>query len=448
MQKVKERILNFVRFADMDRWSANTILYKKIKSSYSMIPLFQVLKRVKEPVIIEDKRLYKRVTVRLYGNGVFMRDELYGKDIGTKKQFIAREGQLIISRIDARNGAFGIVPKELDGAIVTNDFWLFDVQNALPQYLTLVLSSDQFQQYWSSHSSGTTNRQRVDENSFLMTKIALPTLSTQKALLQKYNNFILEAIKLEDSATKIRLNSEKYIMDKLNLHCVKPIHNTNVLRFIPYRKLMNKWEWDDYSEVIEHSIKDCVYPMKTLGQTVSFINRTWKKKECSKKSFMYIEIGGINANDNTANANEILVEEAPSRATQTVESGDLIIGTTRPYLKRFAIIRDFEDGYVCSSGFQVIKKSSNYDSRYILEVLKLETTIKQFESLMTGALYPAINAEQLKQIRIPFPPVEVQVSIAEYIEQAKEESKKNNEQACALRIQAKKEFEEAVFSEA
>jgi len=116
-------------------------------------------------------------------------------------------------------------------------------------------------------------------------------------------------------------------------------------------------------------------------------------------------------------------------------------------LKRFALVRDFEDGYVCSSGFQVIKKSSDYDLRYILETLKLETTIKQFETLMTGALYPAINAEQLKQIKIPFPPIMVQTSIAEYIEQAKEKSKNLYEQACILRIQAKKEFEEAVFNE-
>ena len=37
---------------------------------------------------------------------------------------MARRGQFILSRIDARNGALGIVPSELDEAIVTNDFLL------------------------------------------------------------------------------------------------------------------------------------------------------------------------------------------------------------------------------------------------------------------------------------------------------------------------------------
>lgn len=163
---------------------------------------------------------------------------------------------------------------------------------------------------------------------------------------------------------------------------------------------------------------------------------------------MYIEIGGINAVENTVTANKVLVSDAPSRASQTVVSGDLIIGTTRPYLKRFALIKDSEDGYVCSSGFQVIEGSPNYDSRYIMEALKLEPTIKQFESLMTGALYPAVNAEQLKKIRIPVPPVDIQRLIANRMEQVNVKSKALYQQARQLCELAKREFEEAVFGKA
>jgi len=47
------------------------------------------------------------------GKGVILRQEILGSKIKTKS--------------DARNGAFGIVPKELDGAIVSQDFPLFKV---------------------------------------------------------------------------------------------------------------------------------------------------------------------------------------------------------------------------------------------------------------------------------------------------------------------------------
>lgn len=237
-------------------------------------------------------------------------------------------------------------------------------------------------------------------------------------------------------------------MDILNLHHVEAPRSTSLLTFVSYKKLVGRWEWNALSEIIENSIKDCIYPIVPLGQAVSFVNRAWRKKQYTQPQFMYIEIGGVNATENTAAANEVLISDAPSRATQTVASGDLIIGTTRPYLKRFALIRDSENGYVCSSGFQVIEKSSNYDLRYIMEALKLEPTVKQFESLMTGALYPAVNAEQLKEIRIPVPPVDIQRSIANRMEREKVKSKALYRQSRALRELARKEFEEAVFGEA
>lgn len=188
MLMAEQTLLHAVRFADLTKWSPNVSVFDQMQTNDPLVPLTKLLTRAKVPVDVEDDQLYKRITVRLYGQGVLQRDQIYGKSIGTKKQFIAHTGQLIISRIDARNGAFGIVPEELDGGIVTNDFWLFDVQNVLPQYLILVLSSELFQRHWQAQSSGTTNRQRVSENDFLYSKIALPSLEKQQSLLDKYNN--------------------------------------------------------------------------------------------------------------------------------------------------------------------------------------------------------------------------------------------------------------------
>lgn len=206
MSVAEQGILHFARFAEISKWSANVSVFDGVKMSYPLVPLSKVLKRIKEPIIIEDDFLYKRITVRLYGQGVLQRDEVSGKDIGTKRQFIAHSGQLIISRIDARNGAFGIVPKELEGAIVTNDFWLFDVHDALPQYLMLVISSELFQKHWQTQSSGTTNRQRVGEDDFLQSKIALPLLKKQKEIVAKYYDTTNRATQKENAADSIENN--------------------------------------------------------------------------------------------------------------------------------------------------------------------------------------------------------------------------------------------------
>ena len=76
------------------------------------------LKRSKIPVDIKDDKTYGRVKIRIKHNGVSLRDTAKGKKIGTKKQFILKAGQFILSKIDARYGAFGVAGREVEGAII------------------------------------------------------------------------------------------------------------------------------------------------------------------------------------------------------------------------------------------------------------------------------------------------------------------------------------------
>src|SRR5688500_17100888 len=89
------------------------------------------LKRIKNQVEINDGCLYKRLTIKTNHQGVTLRDIADGALIGTKSQFIVNGGDFILSKIDARYGAFGIIPKELDGAIITGNFWTYKVDTDL-----------------------------------------------------------------------------------------------------------------------------------------------------------------------------------------------------------------------------------------------------------------------------------------------------------------------------
>ena len=64
-------MLHIVRFMDLEKWSAHETVFRNMDNRFPLVPLSKVLKRVKEPVIIEDGTPYKRITVRLYGQGVF-----------------------------------------------------------------------------------------------------------------------------------------------------------------------------------------------------------------------------------------------------------------------------------------------------------------------------------------------------------------------------------------
>ena len=89
---------------------------------------------------------------------------------------VARRCQFILSRIDARNGALGIVPPELDEAIVTPDFPVFNILQTrmLPAYLGWMCRTASFVEECRRASEGTTNRVRLQEDKFLAREISLP----------------------------------------------------------------------------------------------------------------------------------------------------------------------------------------------------------------------------------------------------------------------------------
>ncbi len=121
---------------------------------------------------------YKQITARLWGKGLTLRGEVPGAAIAAPRQFCAKAGQFLISRIDARHGAFGIVPAELDGALVSNDFPCFDIDasTVLPHYFEWYSRTPQFVDLCRRASQGSTNRVRMKEEKFLKMAVPLPSL--------------------------------------------------------------------------------------------------------------------------------------------------------------------------------------------------------------------------------------------------------------------------------
>lgn len=148
------------------------------------------LKRSKIPVIIEDDKEYNRVTIRINHNGVSLRDTEIGKKIGTKSQFIIKEGQFIVSKIDARYGAFGIIPNEVDKAIITGNFWAYDVDFSKLniEWFNQFTNSPDFYDICERASSGITHRKYLNENFFLNYKINLPSIGDQLIQIEKIKN--------------------------------------------------------------------------------------------------------------------------------------------------------------------------------------------------------------------------------------------------------------------
>ncbi|WP_445427980.1 restriction endonuclease subunit S [Alishewanella sp. HL-SH05] len=169
-------------------------------SVWPLKKLGSVLDKSENWIEVQPDKEYSEVTVRLWGKGVNLRGTKIGSEIGSSRRLSVSEGQFIISRIDARHGACGLVPKNLDGAVVTNDFPVYTPKEnkILPRYLELISKTHFFVDACKRASEGTTNRVRLKEPRFFNIEIPLPDIAVQKVVVDKVDFALgkLEEIKL------------------------------------------------------------------------------------------------------------------------------------------------------------------------------------------------------------------------------------------------------------
>ena len=205
-----------VNRSDLSSWSVKSIfdttsinynpLYKKVR-------IGNVVSLNKDIICVEPNIEYTRLTVKLFNKGIQERDTVIGALIGTKRQTRVKGGQFIISKIDGKSAAFGIVDSSLEGAIVTPDFLVYDIDKTqiLPEYLELVLTNDAILNQFSNSSSGTTGRRRLSQKVFENTLIALPSIDEQRNLLAE----ILEIRKTQKSLDEQMQKNIEYFNNKI-----------------------------------------------------------------------------------------------------------------------------------------------------------------------------------------------------------------------------------------
>lgn len=134
------------------------------------------------------------------------------------------------------------------------------------------------------------------------------------------------------------------------------------------------------------------------------------------KVFVYIDISSVDVTTGIiTNPQELLGEEAPSRARKVVKAGDIIISTCRPTRGAIAIIPEELDNQICSTGFSVIRAKEGVNNQYLHFILRSALVKEQFRKFSTGSSYPAILDSDVKKTIIPLPGESYQKAIAQKV---------------------------------
>lgn len=153
-------------------------------------------------ILAEESDANHRITVRLNCKGVEKRS-LKAEKEGATKYYERKAGQFIYGKQNIHKGAFGVIPKELDGFTSSADLPAFDIDKSkcIPEWLCLCLKVDERYKTLQKDVKGV-GSQRLAVNIFLNVEIPLPNLMEQKRIVSEISEKLENIQQLSEEVEK------------------------------------------------------------------------------------------------------------------------------------------------------------------------------------------------------------------------------------------------------
>lgn len=277
---------------------------------------------------------------------------------------------LLVSRLPDPVGRACLIPKHLGKAITSVDCTIIrPIENkAIPEFLLYLTRTKNYFAEIEKYLTGA-SRKRISRKNLSKIQIPLPPLAVQEQIVAEIEQYQ----KVIDGAKQV------------------------VENWKPSFRIDLSWEMVELGEACEIN-----------KETLDIVEDL---------EYQYIDISSVeNGTGKIVFGDRILGQSLPSRAKRKVAVGDVLLSTVRPNLKAFAKIDELPINPVASTGFAVLTPKESLKSGWIYQLLFTDLLQDQMIGQMGKGAYPSINSNDVKNLKIPLPPLEVQEQIVAEIE--------------------------------
>ncbi|MFY4695951.1 restriction endonuclease subunit S [Burkholderia glumae] len=419
-----------------------------------MLPLGEVLVARREPVQVDGALGdWQAITIKFSGD-VLPRDRA---DAFKGAMFAAYPGDLVFSKIDARNGAVGLIPDSISKAIVTSEYPVFTpkADKLRATYLHHLLRADHFKADLQRKASGTSGRKRVTPEGFLNLDVPVPTLDEQDALITTYTAALARAAQLEQEANAIECAGWKAFEVALGVAPPPPSLARPV--FVARFKDVERWS---HESILRSSLggpaHHSSWPLARLGDLISDLENGWSPKcydhPARDGKWGVLKLGAVSFGSFNAAENKELPANLTPRPTYEVKAGDVLISRANVvrYVGACAYVELTPPQLLlCDKIFRVrFHPNGQLLPRFLAEVMKLRPVREHIESRLTGTspTMKNISKPSLLDIRLPLPDPDTQQHLVEDLASSRKSSIAKRTEAATLRQAAWTTFEAAVFT--
>ena len=391
--------------------------------------------------------IYIRIT-DIDENGLLKKDELAYLDYKDEyANYKLQNGDLLIARIGATFGKSFYFNENLNAVFAGYLIRIKLKTNQLnPKFLFYFFQTQYFKNQARMLVRGGAQPQ-FNANTIKDLLIPILPLQTQNHVVTLMDKVYFSKKTKESEAQKLLDSIDTYVLNELGIKLpelkdkLSYIVNSNELE----GKRVDPYYYQPKFKELEKAIENSKFGVVNVGTKLNILD---KLEDINKYTYInYVDLSSVNKSLGLiTNYNKLNPSEAPSRAKQKIEKGDLLLSGLSGSLKSIAVFDNSFDNAICSTGFYVIKSSENYNNYFLWALFRTDIFQLILQREASGAIMSAINREAFVNLKIPLPSLTIQNKIADEVKKRIEEAKRLQKEAEKELVNAKQEVEALILN--
>lgn len=350
--------------------------------------------------------------------------------------FFAHPGDIVVAKIDLKNGAVGIVP-EWKNVVVTNHFAVYEpnLEIIVPQYFHLLIQTDFFKAHLWRNKVGAEGRKEVKLDFFEALEVPVPPLSVQRKIVAAWETVWKDAAATTEKIARLEHDIEARFLADLGIDARQFVRRCKGFT-LQWRDVerwgvaFNRWDWT-LSDIFNGK-----HPLRPLSD-LAWVNpsRAPKLERSDKVSF--VPMDAVNAESGEIVAAEQKELSEVGQGFTAFQDGDVIWAKITPCMQngKCAVARGLTSGVgYGSTEFHVVrsKDTETLVPEFLWALLRLRRLRDAAQRYFIGSAgQQRVPSEFLRELPIPSISSDAQRQIVGQIVKRREEIAKLKAEAKA-----------------
>lgn len=446
--------LNILRWSEIEKWTSTSSLLRfgKLPSDWQMLFVHEFASQIYNKETVDPEKEYKMAGVRWYGEGVFHRETVLGKEQSAVYLSPLKTNAFIYNRLFAWKESFAVVTSEVENLYVSNEFPQFEIDETivLPEYVYLLFNSRKL--IWAvnaaSIGSSAVSRNRFKESDFLGFKVPIPPLTIQQKIVDHWEAVQKAVIKANARVDQIEKEIQVRFLSDLGLP--KPKSSIPPKCFSANWQSFERWSVG-YNQAIMSMIDlmEGKYPVVELGSILEMVQYgTSEKANTSKKGTPVLRMNNIK--DGYLDYSNIKHVALPkkNRESLLLVDGDILFNRTnsKELVGKCAVFHSHDEYVFASYLIRVRPDKDRAISDFVVYCINSVIGRQQIDALSRQIIGQAnINSQELRSLRLPLPPIDSQQEIMAHIERGRNEIVQQMETVTQLKSETQSEIEKMIL---